>query len=123
MRWDRSARVAALDRLSDLIEPTSSLSGTSSLRSARTADGLVVLAPPGHRVGVDRGKILENRVLRGKRLYSVDCSDKLWLPEHLSVMRSVAAPELQLALTLALYSGQRQGDLLRLSRSTGWPYT
>ena len=74
-------------------------------------------------MGVDRGKILENRVLRGKRLYSVDCFDKLWLPEHLSAMRSVAAPELQLALTLALYTGQRQGDLLRLSRSAGWPYT
>jgi integrase len=84
-------------------------------RSARTADYAWAVLRRVIEWGVDRGKILENRALRGKRLYSVDRSEKLWLPEHLSAIMSVATPELQLALTLALYTGQRQGDLLRLS--------
>jgi integrase len=84
-------------------------------RSPRTADYAWAVLRRVIEWGVDRGKILENRALRGKRLYRVDRSDKLWLPEHLNALMSVATTEIQLALTLALYTGQRQGDLLRLS--------
>ena len=57
-------------------------------RSARTADYAWAVLRRVIEWGVDRGKILENRALRGKRLYSVDRSDKLWLPEHLSAVQA-----------------------------------
>ena len=53
--------------------------------------------------------------MRGfKRLYHADRSEIIWLPEHVAAFMRVAPIELQRALILALHSGQRQGDLLRL---------
>jgi integrase len=49
------------------------------------------------------------------RLHSVDRSDLIWLPEHITAFMKVASIELQRALILALHAGQRQGDLLRLT--------
>jgi integrase len=66
--------------------------------------------------GRDRGLIAHNHATRPKKLYRSNRSDKLWLPEHLDAFRAVASPEMRLALELALWTGQRQGDLLRL----GW---
>jgi integrase len=37
------------------------------------------------------------------------------LPEHIEAFEAVASPELCLALTLGLHTGQRQGDLLTLT--------
>jgi len=51
-----------------------------------------------------------------ERAYSSDRSESIWLPEHVESFLSVASPEMRLALVLALHTGQRQGDLLRL----GW---
>lgn len=39
----------------------------------------------------------------------------IWLPEHIEAFMNVAPLELQRALILALHTGQRQGDLLRLT--------
>jgi len=64
----------------------------------------------------DRGMISHNHATRPKKVYHADRSDKLWLPEHLDAFRAVASPELKLALELALWTGQRQSDLLKL----GW---
>lgn len=66
--------------------------------------------------GRDRGIIGLNHVTRPKKLYKADRSDKLWLPQHLDAFRAVASHEMRLALELALSTGQRQSDLLRL----GW---
>lgn len=66
--------------------------------------------------GRDRGLIAHNHATRPKKLYRSNRSDKLWLPKHLEAFRAVASPEMRLALELALWTGQRQGDLLRL----GW---
>lgn len=65
---------------------------------------------------LDRGMISHNHAIRPKKVYKADRSDKLWLPEHLDAFRAVASPELRLALELALWTGQRQSDLLKL----GW---
>lgn len=65
--------------------------------------------------GIDRGKLTHNHAAKGKRLYKSDRTDKLWQPEHIKAFMAVASPELQLALVLALYTGQRQGDLLSLA--------
>ena len=54
---------------------------------------------------------------RMKRNYKADRADKIWLPEHIEVFRAVAPASLWWALVLALETGQRQGDLLRLAWS------
>lgn len=51
------------------------------------------------------------------RAYQGDRSDKIWLPEHVDAFMAVAEPEMKLALVLALHTGQRQGDILRLAWS------
>ena len=64
--------------------------------------------------GVDNGRLFSNHVAGFKRLHNVDRSDKLWLPEHIEAFMKVAPLEMQRALILALHTGQRQGDLLKL---------
>jgi integrase len=51
------------------------------------------------------------------RAYHGDRSDKIWLPEHVDAFMAVAEPEMQLAIVLALHTGQRQGDIRRLAWS------
>jgi integrase len=62
----------------------------------------------------DRGLIASNPCERGGRLYSADRTDKVWRDEDVAAFLANAAPELALAMMLALWTGQRQGDLLRL---------
>ena len=68
----------------------------------------------GCRQSVDQGKITVNHLRGFKRLYHVDRSEIIWLPEHTSAFVKVAPIEMQRALILALHTGQREGDLLRL---------
>jgi integrase len=62
----------------------------------------------------DRGLISTNPCEGGGRLYTADRTDKLWRDEDIAEFLGSAAPEMALALMLALWTGQRQGDLLRL---------
>jgi len=62
----------------------------------------------------DRGIITSNPCERGGRLYVADRRDKIWTEQDIAAVLSVASEEIRLALILALWSGQRQGDLLRL---------
>jgi integrase len=62
----------------------------------------------------DRGIIATNPCERGGRLYAADRKDKIWSEQDIAAVLAVASTEIQLALILALWSGQRQGDLLRL---------
>lgn len=66
-------------------------------------------------VAKDHGKISVNVCEKGGRLYDADRSDIIWLADDIREFCSVASVELQAALLLALWTGQRQGDLLRLS--------
>jgi len=66
----------------------------------------------------DRGMISHNHATRPKKAYKADRSDKLWLPEHIEAFRAVASEEMRLAFELALWTGQRQSDLLKLSWSS-----
>jgi hypothetical protein len=52
---------------------------------------------------------------RGGRLYQADRSDIIWQASDIHEFCGVASVELQAALLLALWTGQRQGDLLKLS--------
>jgi integrase len=69
----------------------------------------------------DRGRITVNPCAAGGRLYKADRIDKISGEGEIASVLSVASPELELAMMLALWTGQRQGDLLRLpwSRYTG----
>jgi integrase len=62
----------------------------------------------------DRGKITSNHLKGFKRLYHVDRSEIIWLPEHITAFMSVASVDMQRALILALHTGQREGDILRM---------
>ncbi|MBY3543615.1 tyrosine-type recombinase/integrase [Rhizobium laguerreae] len=64
-------------------------------------------------VAKDRGRIAVNVCERGGRLYAADRADKIWEAEHIAALVAVAGPEVRLALMMALWTGQRQGDLLR----------
>ena len=64
----------------------------------------------------DRGLVSHNHALRPKKVYKADRSEQLWLPPHIQSLRAVAPPDILLAFELALGTGQRKGDLLKL----GW---
>jgi integrase len=63
---------------------------------------------------VDRGQANANYLRGFRRLYHADRSEIIWLPEHIASFMKVAPVEMQRALILALHTGQREGDLLRL---------
>jgi integrase len=64
---------------------------------------------------LDRGLIEANPMLKGGRLYKGSRVDKIWRLDDEAAFLASAQPYLQLALILALWTGQRQGDLLSLS--------
>ena len=66
-------------------------------------------------VARDHGKIGVNVCERGGRLYDNHRSDIIWRADDIREFCAVASVELQAALLLALWTGQRQGDLLKLS--------
>jgi integrase len=68
-------------------------------------------------VAKDRGTIASNVCERGGKLYEVDRAEVIWKPDHIRGFAGVASDELGFALVLALWTGQRQGDLIRLTWS------
>lgn len=63
---------------------------------------------------VDRGRISANHIRGFKRLYHADRAEQIWLPEHITAFMKIAPIEMQRALVIALHTGQRQGDILKL---------
>lgn len=66
-------------------------------------------------VAKDHGKISVNVCEKGGRLYEADRAEIIWTADDIREFCSVASVELQAALLLALWTGQRQGALLRLT--------
>lgn len=62
----------------------------------------------------DRGDISHNHATRPKKVYRADRSDKLWLSPHAEAFRGAAGADIRLAFELALGTGQRKADLLKL---------
>ena len=69
------------------------------------ADHVVRQGPRHHR---DQPMRARRPPLRGRP------RDKIWTEQDIAAVLSVASSEIQLALILAFWTGQRQGDLLRL---------
>lgn len=63
---------------------------------------------------LNRGKIGGNPCEKGGRVYSGTRADKIWTADDEAAFLKSAPAHLHLALLLALWTGQRQGDLLRL---------
>lgn len=82
--------------------------------SARQADAVLGVLRIVLEWGRDRGLISHNHASRPKKVYKADRADKLWLPDDIAAMRAVAEPKIRLAFELALGTGQRKGDLLKL---------
>jgi integrase len=66
----------------------------------------------------DRGKISVNPCERGGKLYRGTRVDKIWSDEDVARFLASAPPHMRLAMALAINTGQRQGDLLKLSWSS-----
>jgi hypothetical protein len=66
-------------------------------------------------VAKDRGLIAVNVCERGGRLYEADRAEQIWQPEHIEAFCKVASPELQFALLIALWTGQRQGTVIEIA--------
>ncbi|MEM6943232.1 MAG: hypothetical protein AAF565_05695 [Pseudomonadota bacterium] len=64
--------------------------------------------------GFDRGLTPANPCERAGRIYRGSRSDRVWTEIEQEAFRKNAAPHLWCAFMLALWTGQRQGDLLRL---------
>jgi hypothetical protein len=62
----------------------------------------------------DRRMILNNPCERAGRVHHGSRADIIWTADDEAAFHNVASPELRLAMTLALWTDQRQGDLLRL---------
>jgi integrase len=65
-------------------------------------------------VAKDHGAIAVNVCERGGRLYEADRAEIIWLDKHIEAFCAVASPELALALLMALWTGQRQGNLITI---------
>jgi integrase len=95
-------------------------SGGVSRGSKRQADYFMVFAKILLSWAVMMNKAPVNPLLmpRGKGvklLYKGTRADKIWSDAQIDDFRSRASKEIDLALMLALWTGQRQGDLLRLT--------
>jgi integrase len=83
-------------------------------RSERRADYFVTVLSIVLSYAVDDGALRENHAKTIGKLYRADRANKIWSDVDVTAFQAVASPELRLALWLALDTGQRQGDLLRL---------
>lgn len=79
----------------------------------RTADYAWVTLARVLSVAKDRGRIAVNVCERGGRLYTADRAEKIWTEEDVAAVLAIASHPLRMALIMALWTGQREGDLLR----------
>ncbi len=88
-----------------------------ALKSARQADYAWTVLARILSVAKDRGRITVNPCERGGRLYNGTRVDFVWSLDDEAKFLASAPAHLHLPLLLALWTGQRQGDLLRLTWS------
>ncbi|GJE51806.1 Tyrosine recombinase XerC [Methylobacterium tardum] len=80
----------------------------------RAADGKLVRLARILKFAFDREMIDKHPLATFRRVYGVDRSATLWLPEHFAALNAEARPEIRLAAFVALHTGQRRGDLIAL---------
>lgn len=85
-----------------------------ALRSRRQADYAWTTLARILSWALNRGLVLANPCEKGGRLYRGSRADKIWKDDDEAAFLKAAPAHLHLPLQLALWTGQRQGDLLRL---------
>jgi integrase len=88
-----------------------------ALASRRQADYAWVVLARTISWALNRGLVTANPCERGGRLYRGSRAEKIWTADDEALFFKHAPVHLHLPLLLALWTGQRQGDLLRLSWS------
>jgi integrase len=83
-------------------------------QSLRQADAAWIALARVLSWALDRRKVPMNPCEKGGRLYNGTRADKVWTPEQEAAFLATASAPLRLAFLLALWTGQRQGDLLVL---------
>lgn len=91
---------------------------TLAKASPRQADSTMAVLRVVLEWARNRGRIGINHAIRPKKVYRADRSDKLWLPPHIERFRESAPADMRLAFELALGTGQRQADVLKLAWSS-----
>lgn len=86
-----------------------------AVRSPRQADYAYTVLARVLSWAFDRGLVPLNPCEKAGRLYRGNRADKVWSEADEAAFMATASQPLQLALLLALWTGQRQGDLLRLT--------
>src|SRR4051812_11123483 len=86
-----------------------------ALRSRRQADYAWTVLARVLSCAKDRGIVAVNPCERGGRLYRGSSADKIWTDDDEATFYRIAPAHLHLPLLIALWTGQRQGDLLRLT--------
>lgn len=84
-------------------------------QSRRTADYRFAILARILAWALDRGLVPANPCQRPGRLYRSQRSEAVWTEADEAAFYAKAPTHLHLALTLALWTGQRQGDLVRLT--------
>jgi integrase len=97
----------------DFLEWRDSMSGTP-----RKADYAWTVLARLLAFGKDRGIISVNPCERGGRLYRADRADLIWTDDLLASLFVVGSKEVAAVVTFALWTGQRQGDILGLAWSS-----
>jgi integrase len=85
-----------------------------ALSSRRQADYAWVVLARILSWALNRGLVAANPCEKGGRLYRAERADKVWTSDDEAAFIAKAPKHLHLPLLLALWTGQRQGDLLRL---------
>jgi integrase len=85
-----------------------------AVASRRQADYAWVVLARVLSWGMDRGLVPANPCARGGRLYRGSRAESIWTPSDEAAFLERAPAHLHLPLLLAMWTGQRQGDLLRL---------
>jgi integrase len=85
-----------------------------ALKSKRQADYAWSVLARVLSWGLDRGLVNANPCEKGGRLYRGSRADKTWTHDDERAFLARAPAHMHLPLLLALWTGQRQGDLLRL---------
>ena len=87
---------------------------TLALASRRQADYAWVVLARTLSWALNRGLVAANPCEKGGRLYRGSRADKIWTLDDEAAFLNSAPAHLHVPLLLALWTGQRQGDLLRL---------
>lgn len=86
-----------------------------ALKSPREADYHMAILALMLAWGVDRGRVPANPAARPGRTYRPDRTDHIWQDADVKAFLAKAGLQLRLPFLLALWTGQRRGDVLRMA--------